>query len=329
MKISNKYLTSKEKSILSVQPELASAIGLNESIFLRQLSFWIENDYGIKRAGRRWVWNSYVDWAKQFPFYSLRTIQRIIKSAKELGVLLVERFERHKNDQTNYYAIDFDRLDEIMGQYEADHPPKSTDNPSDNMAGEGVTSCHTPSDNVAKCIKEQRKPTKKTTPTTIGENRKSKESDQASSSFVFPENLDEKVCKEARSILKNLSSEEGQDCLNVLSSTIKKSGKMIKNQAAYLQKLAHSAASGELGKSSLIANHTPPIADSFTPVRGQVSEGATRRDELYSQLCFYVEEAKRQGVKFASKSQMITAWANQFNHPYALKALKEYQQLQG
>jgi hypothetical protein len=56
---------------LIVLPELAVKIGLNESIVLQQIHYWLiqhekqEIDF---HDGRYWVYNSYPEWNKQFPF---------------------------------------------------------------------------------------------------------------------------------------------------------------------------------------------------------------------------------------------------------------------
>jgi hypothetical protein len=97
------------ESPLQVQPSLAMAIGLNEAIFLQQLHYWM----GASRHhhdGKKWVYNTYSDWLLQLKYLSLPTLKRTIKSLKDRGLLSVERFDKLRSNQVNYYAINYDVL---------------------------------------------------------------------------------------------------------------------------------------------------------------------------------------------------------------------------
>ncbi|MFH7347301.1 hypothetical protein L1A45_01480 [Acinetobacter variabilis] len=97
------------ESPLQVQPSLAMAIGLNEAIFLQQLHYWI----GASRHhhnGKKWVYNTYSDWLLQLKYLSLPTLKRTIKSLKDRGLLSVERFDKLRSNQVNYYTINYDVL---------------------------------------------------------------------------------------------------------------------------------------------------------------------------------------------------------------------------
>ncbi|WP_445346211.1 hypothetical protein [Acinetobacter bohemicus] len=97
------------ESPLQVQPSLAMAIGLNEAIFLQQLHYWM----GVSRHhhdGKKWVYNTYSDWLLQLKYLSLPTLKRTIKSLKDRGLLSVERFDKLRSNQVNYYAINYDVL---------------------------------------------------------------------------------------------------------------------------------------------------------------------------------------------------------------------------
>ncbi|TCB50990.1 hypothetical protein E0H80_06385 [Acinetobacter sp. ANC 4779] len=97
------------ESPLQVQPSLAMAIGLNEAIFLQQLHYWM----GASRHhhdGKKWVYNTYSDWLLQLKYLSLPTLKRTIKSLKDRGLLSVERFDKLRSNQVNYYSINYDVL---------------------------------------------------------------------------------------------------------------------------------------------------------------------------------------------------------------------------
>ncbi|ENQ5600821.1 hypothetical protein N3K59_18345 [Acinetobacter baumannii] len=97
------------ESPLQVQPSLAMAIGLNEAIFLQQLHYWLGASK-FKRDDRVWVYNTYPEWLLQLKYMSLATLKRTIKSLKEQKLILVERFDKAKSNQVNFYAIDYDIL---------------------------------------------------------------------------------------------------------------------------------------------------------------------------------------------------------------------------
>lgn len=87
-----------------VSPTLAARIGLNEAIFLQQLHYWLQKSPHIQ-GGKRWIYNSYENWQKQFPFWSKPTIKRIVAKLKELDLIDIKNFNRSKFDKTNWYTI--------------------------------------------------------------------------------------------------------------------------------------------------------------------------------------------------------------------------------
>lgn len=94
---------------LQVLPSLAKKIGLNEAIVVQQVHYWLSGKSGKTFDGRRWVYNSYCEWAKQLPFWSEDTIARAFVSAEKQGILLSRQasgFDRRK-----WYTIDYDALD--------------------------------------------------------------------------------------------------------------------------------------------------------------------------------------------------------------------------
>lgn len=97
------------ESPLQVQPSLAMAIGLNEAIFLQQLHYWLGASK-YKKDDRIWIYNTYPEWLLQLKYMSLATLKRTIKSLKEQRLILVERFDKSKSNQVNFYSIDYDIL---------------------------------------------------------------------------------------------------------------------------------------------------------------------------------------------------------------------------
>jgi len=97
---------------LVILPQLAVAIGLNESIVVQQLHYWLEKSENV-HDGYKWVYNTYEDWREQFPFWSESTIRRIITKLEKIGIIVSANFNRSKIDKTKWYRIDYDKLAEF------------------------------------------------------------------------------------------------------------------------------------------------------------------------------------------------------------------------
>lgn len=98
---------------LMFNPMLAAKIGLNESIVLQQVYYWLKNNHKKNNNlhnGRYWVYNTYREWQDQFPFWSLSTIKRTFQSLENKHLLLSARFNKLGIDRTKWYAIDYERL---------------------------------------------------------------------------------------------------------------------------------------------------------------------------------------------------------------------------
>lgn len=94
-----------EPNTLRISPALAEEIGLNESIVLLQIEFWISiTNHEID--GRRWTHQSIREMQKKaFPFWSVSTIQRAIKNLLDAGYLIEGQFNKAKYDKTRWYAL--------------------------------------------------------------------------------------------------------------------------------------------------------------------------------------------------------------------------------
>lgn len=70
------------------------------------------------------------DWESQFPFWSKRTLIRIIKSLDNPGLITIGQFNKFKADKTNWYTTNYEKVYSI------------------------VTDCHHGSDNLSVAIPE-------------------------------------------------------------------------------------------------------------------------------------------------------------------------------
>lgn len=100
-----------------VLPELAAKIGLNESLVLQQIHYWMginkkaDRNY---RDGYYWTYNSYESWKEQFPFWGVKRIKLIFKQLKAMGLIVVGNFNKAKFDKTLWYRIDYSALSELV-----------------------------------------------------------------------------------------------------------------------------------------------------------------------------------------------------------------------
>jgi len=122
---------------------LAAKIGLNEAIFVQQLYYWLDRSDNVK-DGELWVYNTAKQWQEQLPFFGVRTIERVIRSLREKGIIIVGSYNKKSFDRTNWYRLDYDRLNSIFeeiveeernkGILENVHSDKMADSHSDKMA---------------------------------------------------------------------------------------------------------------------------------------------------------------------------------------------------
>lgn len=102
---------------------------------LNQLNYWL----GInKKAGknfiddRYWVYNSYSDWkAKDFPYWSEKTIQRTFTRLENKGVVVSANYNKLGIDKTKWYTIDTEKLQELVDEFNSDEDKMT--NRQDNM----------------------------------------------------------------------------------------------------------------------------------------------------------------------------------------------------
>ena len=93
---------------MMVCPTLAVRIGLQEAIFLQQVHFLTLHSRNI-RDGYRWVYNTYEDWLKIFPFFeNEQKIGRYVRKLEDLGVLVTSKeYNRNKLDKRKWYRVNY------------------------------------------------------------------------------------------------------------------------------------------------------------------------------------------------------------------------------
>ena len=104
---------------LVVNPELAHIIGLNESIILHQIHYWVRINEKAEQNlhdGYYWTYNTYEAWREQFPFWSRNTIIRVIKRLESRGFLISGNYNKMPQDKTKWYRIDYEALPILSSQ---------------------------------------------------------------------------------------------------------------------------------------------------------------------------------------------------------------------
>jgi DnaD/phage-associated family protein len=94
---------------LQVLPSLATKVGLNEAIILQQIHYWLVKSNNFK-DGQKWIYNSYAEWEKQFPFWSRSTLIRAVSSLERQGYLITANYNKAGFDKTKWYRIDYKKL---------------------------------------------------------------------------------------------------------------------------------------------------------------------------------------------------------------------------
>ena len=116
---------------LQVLPTLAVKLGVNEAMVLQQLHYWLNRSSKIINE-KPWIYNTYQDWLKQFPFWSHKTMQRILLSLEERGLVESANHNPKKSDKTKWYTINHTQLDKLERGANASpqHDPNVTEGAS-------------------------------------------------------------------------------------------------------------------------------------------------------------------------------------------------------
>jgi hypothetical protein len=108
---------------LQVLPSLAVKIGLNEALVLQQLHYWMmDGSIGVVKDGRKWIYNTYEKWHKNFPFWSHETIRKIFKSLRDQGLIDVRQLSDDTRDKTNYYTINLEAIKHLEKEANENRP---------------------------------------------------------------------------------------------------------------------------------------------------------------------------------------------------------------
>lgn len=100
--------------VTTIHPPLAKEIGLNESIVLRQIAFWLNTSNNF-RDGEWWTYQSLEDMKKKaFPYWSVATISRTINNLCEVSLIKkTDIYNKRKNDRTQWFSLNIEGLNKL------------------------------------------------------------------------------------------------------------------------------------------------------------------------------------------------------------------------
>jgi len=117
MKTTSKYLN--EGDAKSFSAVVAIALGEKAAMILQQIHYWVsqrieEENQVYFHEGFYWIWNSYKEWHRTFPFMPEPTIKRIILDLEQKRVVVSSEFNKNSGNRTKWYRIDHDVLAETV-----------------------------------------------------------------------------------------------------------------------------------------------------------------------------------------------------------------------
>jgi len=145
------------ESPLLILPTLAIKIGLNEAVILQQMHFYMLMSKHLY-DNKKWIYNTYSEWQKQFPFWSIDTVRRTITSLEKQELIISGNFNKFKMDKTKWYTINYDNIPDIEIENSEDSEEEKKQDAINNNAN-----CHDPDDSkLPSCIpKSSQKSTSK------------------------------------------------------------------------------------------------------------------------------------------------------------------------
>ena len=158
--ILNKFDEIESKRISEETGELKKPdkTGLNKSIFLNQLNYWIElnEQAGINfKDGYYWSYSSYPKMIERdFPYWSVDTLKRAVTSLEKYGIVISANYNSMKMDKKKWYRIDYKRLQEVIDIVK--HHDELANSDVDAICPDADAKCTDDEGNVSRAIKENR-----------------------------------------------------------------------------------------------------------------------------------------------------------------------------
>ena len=99
----------------TIKNSMAKALGIDSTLVLQQIQFWtIHCGKKIKNEKGLWIYNSLEEWHKQFSFWSLSKLRRIIKSLEKQRLVISKKINSKKWNQTKWYSINLNEYSKLV-----------------------------------------------------------------------------------------------------------------------------------------------------------------------------------------------------------------------
>ena len=163
----NRIFTLNEPNAPRLNPALAVEIGLNESILLLQIEFWIATSSHFI-DGKKWTYQSTSDLEQFFPFWSRATINRAINSLIERELIIIGNYNKYKYDRTRWFSLNYQKLSELKSIKIGGHETRSAQNETGSNQNEtGSTQNETTIPNISTENSTKTTPKKKIYPESV------------------------------------------------------------------------------------------------------------------------------------------------------------------
>lgn len=106
-------------------PELAKEIGLNESIMLLQIEFWLATQGEERDDGHLWLRKTIREIQLEFPYWGTGTIGRILEGLISKGFIIAAGLDDGPGRSGRWIRFDFERLNSLQSIRVLSHSGKT------------------------------------------------------------------------------------------------------------------------------------------------------------------------------------------------------------
>ena len=119
--------------------DVAVEVGLNGAIILNHLHYWLKKNADNEmnyHDGYYWTYNSVAAFRKQFPFWSEKTIGRILKDLENEGYIKTGNYNPSTYDRTKWYALTEKSIKLLASPIVQEYEPQKAANADRNALGQ-------------------------------------------------------------------------------------------------------------------------------------------------------------------------------------------------
>ena len=106
---------------------LATRYGMEEAILIHHFQHWLGINKRLKRnifEGRVWTYQTIKEIHANFPYWSIKQVERLLNKLYKIKVLLKGNFNQNRYDRTVWYSLNDDSFKEIDFPKSGNHNPE-------------------------------------------------------------------------------------------------------------------------------------------------------------------------------------------------------------